>query len=124
MSKFGDTVTDYKRIQLPFPEKTAKGGLHGEVIHVDRYGNSITNITKSDIEGLISAPTTDGLRILLKGKEVFFKQFYSQADKGKLCSLINSNDFLEFFMNKGDASAEYKIVPGDVVEIDVRDNHA
>src|SRR5512135_1704123 len=49
MEKFGDRITDYQTIDLPFPEVTAEGIIRGKIIHIDRFGNAISNITKKDI---------------------------------------------------------------------------
>ena len=116
LSKFGDTITDYHKIELPFASVSRDGILRGEVIHIDRFGNAITNITKADVERLFCSEFAP-CKIMLKGREIPFKRFYLEADNGKLCSLLNSSDFLEFFLYAGNAAAECNITVGDAVEI-------
>ncbi len=116
ISKFGDPVTDYQQIELPFPSLSTTGALKGEVIHIDRFGNAITNITKSDIESLCGSGPTP-CRTMLKGREIPFKRHYAEGEEGKLCSLVNSSEFLEFFIYARNAAAEYNITVGDAVEI-------
>jgi|SRR6185312_3370637 len=44
----GAEVTDWRRLPLPRPERTAAGSL-GQVLHVDRFGNLLTNFTVADL---------------------------------------------------------------------------
>lgn len=116
LSKFGDPITDYQKIELPFASLSPDGTLRGEVIHIDRFGNAITNIRKADIERLFCSEFAP-CKIMLKGREIPCKRFYLEAEGGKLCSLVNSSDFLEFFLYAGNAAAECNITVGDAVEI-------
>jgi S-adenosylmethionine hydrolase len=114
MWKFGETIKDYQKIPLPSPEMRVDGSMKGEVIHIDRFGNAITNITRDEVErGRAGAP----FRIVFRGKEVPFMRFYAEAEGKGLCMLMNSSGFLEIFIYRGDASSEYKISRGDVVEL-------
>ncbi len=112
MMKFGELITDYRRIELPVPSVTPDGVILGEVIHIDRFGNAITNVTKADLEKTGGTP-----KILVKEMEAPMKKFYSDAADGALCSLLNSSDHLEFFVKGGSASSKYAISPGDRVRV-------
>ncbi len=109
MLKFGEPITDYQKIDLPVPSVTPDGVLQGEVIHIDRFGNAITNITKADI-GM-----TGRLKAMFGEIEVPLKKFYSDAPDGSLCCLLNSSDHLELFIDRGSAASKYNISPGDQV---------
>ncbi|MEW6108311.1 MAG: SAM-dependent chlorinase/fluorinase [Nitrospirota bacterium] len=113
---FGEHITDYHKIPLPFPQ-VSDNALKGEVILIDKFGNSITNIKAADIEKLYGAGSISILKILLKGKEIPLKKFYSQAEDRGVYSLINSTGYLEFFIYRGNASSEYNISVGDKVEL-------
>lgn len=117
MSRFGELVSDYQKIPLSVPHLSQEGVLHGEVIHIDRFGNAITNITKTDLTMLLSSGNGGPFRISLKEQEVLLKQFYGQCcDKGLYC-LLNSSGHLEFFMYQGRAADQYHISAGDQVSI-------
>jgi S-adenosyl-L-methionine hydrolase (adenosine-forming) len=119
MSKFGDPITDFQTIAIPTPRLTTEGTLRGEVIHIDYFGNAITNITKSDLDRVHGPGAGGAITAMLKGREIPFRRFYAEAEKGKVCSLINSMGFLELFLYRGSAAAECNISVSDVVEITV-----
>lgn len=117
MWKFGEPITDYQKISLSVPQIAPDGSLEGEVVHIDRFGNAITNITKADIEKL-AGMRPDSVPIILFGeKPAPLKHFYSEADAGTLSSLVNSSDYIELFVYRGSASSEYKISAGAGVRI-------
>jgi S-adenosyl-L-methionine hydrolase (adenosine-forming) len=117
ISEFGDPVADYQAFHVPFPDLTAESQLRGEVIHIDTFGNAITNIGSGDIHGLCRKMGPSTVKITFRGREVPLKEFYSEVDDVGLYSLVNSSGYLEFFMNGGNASAVYNISTGDKVEI-------
>ena len=48
-SSFGPVINDYVRFDLPHPQFDRHSGrLTGSVIHIDRFGNCITNITETE----------------------------------------------------------------------------
>lgn len=107
--EFGPRVGDPVRIELPQPLREAKQ-IIGEVIHIDRFGNAITNIRRSDLEVLGGAWHAG-----LKGMRVPLAVHYAQAEEGALYCLVNSSGHLEFFVNRGDAAGKYGIRKGDPV---------
>jgi S-adenosylmethionine hydrolase len=117
MLKFGEPITDYQKIDLPVPFVTPEGVLQGEVIHIDRFGNAITNITRADMEKIGNAAAGGELKILFRESEVPLKNFYSDAPAGSLCCLWNSSGYLELFTDRGSASSLYNISPGEPVKI-------
>lgn len=120
-SQFGEAITDYEKIGLPKPMKVPDG-IEGEVILVDSFGNAITNVTKQEIEKIISAGSGRPPRILIHKGEVQLKKFYSESAPGELSAVINSSGYLEFFINRGNASSEYKIAVSDKVRVFLKRN--
>jgi S-adenosylmethionine hydrolase len=112
MLKFGEPITDYQKIDLPVPSVSPDGVLQGEVIHIDRFGNAITNITKADI-----GMTGGGLKVAFRESEVPLKKFYSDAADGSLCCLLNSSDHIELFIDRESAASKYNISLGDPVRV-------
>ena len=112
---FGELVTEYMRIRIPEPERPTKNTIEGEIIHIDRFGNAITNIKGE----LIAPPDNSGnrARIVIKGKESVLKQHYSEAEDRELYCLINSFGLLEFFTYCSNASELYNLQVGDMVGI-------
>ncbi|TAN41578.1 MAG: hypothetical protein EPN25_04700 [Nitrospirae bacterium] len=117
LSKFGDPVNDYISIALAIPDLSDAGMIRGEVIHIDRFGNAITNITASELGQLSSSSADSSLRIMLRDLSVPLRKYYEQADKGSLAALMNSSGFLEFFMYEGNAALTHAIATGDSVTV-------
>jgi S-adenosylmethionine hydrolase len=101
-AKLGRMVKSYVAFPIPEPRRLKAQTLQGQVIHTDRFGNLITNITRELIKPWIIAeriPT-----ITIRGQTIKgLKQFYDQAVPGELGAIINSDDFLEIFYNRTSA---------------------
>jgi len=117
IDRFGEVIEDYHTIHLPVALKQNDRSLKGEVILIDGFGNAITNIKKTEIDDLRSLLPEGRLKIFLKGREIQFREYYSQADDRSVSALINSSDYLEVFVYSGSAASEYDIRLGDAVEI-------
>ena len=115
VSKFGEEITEYVRLPFPFPSMPTRTTLEGEVILVDHFGNAITNIRSDDISMLRSTIAQGTLRIIMKGKRIPLKEYYSQAEDKGLHALENSMGYLELFVYRGNASSEFTIKVGDTI---------
>lgn len=112
LENFGERITDY--VKFMFPDPSAAGGrVNGEVIHIDRFGNVITNISKQDIETIGSGP----LKVLVKDRHIDIKNYYSEAGDREPHALINSSGLLEIFIYMGNASNALNIKTGDPVSV-------
>ncbi|MDA8433513.1 MAG: SAM-dependent chlorinase/fluorinase [Nitrospiraceae bacterium] len=116
IEKFGDPITDYRTLDIPFPQ-TSDGRVAGSIIHIDRFGNAISNIGKTDIESLGEKAGVKPFKVYLKDTEVRIRNHYHEAADGILCSLVNSSGCIEFFVKGGRAAAEYGISVGDEVKV-------
>jgi S-adenosylmethionine hydrolase len=115
--RFGDPITDYMTLHVPVPTMASKNTIEGEIIYIDRFGNSITNISGQKISDLSKIDPDEKLKVVMKGREVPFKQFYSEVEDKGLYSLINSFGYLELFVNRGSASAELNVTVGEKVSV-------
>jgi S-adenosylmethionine hydrolase len=117
MEKFGDPITDYRVIDIPFPVTAGEGVLRGCIIHIDRFGNAISNIAEGDLNGLKKLRPGVSFKVLLRGSEVRVKNFYYESGDDNLYALLNSSGYLEFFVRGGSASSQYHVTVGDEVVI-------
>jgi S-adenosylmethionine hydrolase len=90
--------------------------LVGEVLHVDGFGNIITNINEkelaqSQVEGALNVELP---RCRLKLK---FCKAYGETRPHEPLSLIGSHGFLEISLNQGSAAEKFKTKAGDPVTI-------
>ncbi|HEV2764739.1 MAG TPA: SAM-dependent chlorinase/fluorinase, partial [Pyrinomonadaceae bacterium] len=73
--QFGPQVEDFARLARPAPRRDADGTLRASVIHVDRFGNCVTNITPADLP---PERVARGLRLVANGRHVRrFQTFYA-----------------------------------------------
>jgi S-adenosylmethionine hydrolase len=117
VTNFGDPITDYVTLPVPVPVMPAKNIIEGEVIYIDRFGNLITNIPSQKIDELYKSNPNVKLKVIVKGREVPLKNYYSQAGDNSLYSLINSFGYLELFVNRGSASSNFGITAGEKVGV-------
>ena len=117
VNDFGRPIKDY--IFPEFAESYVKDGkLIGVVIHIDDFGNIISNISKEDLESY-GIHESDQLEIIL-GDKIFHLNFHSTYGKvpfGSPLALISSRNFLEFAVNQGDASHFFGSKVQDLVTI-------
>ena len=112
-SDFGSEIQDYALPKFTKPY-VRKAKLLGEVLHVDDFGNLITNIGMKDLEktGVGEGFT---LHVEIKGKplELKFCSAYGEVSGKKPLAIIGSSDFLEIAVNQGDASKKFKAKTGE-----------
>ncbi len=113
---FGEEITDFVKLNVPLAKKT-ENGFEGHVVHIDRFGNVITNITYKDIQSLVPEGGQLGaVSIAVAGKEIKgLKKFYAEAVPGEPGAIINSSGHLEIFLFKQNARTTLSIKRGDVI---------
>jgi len=114
---FGDPITDYVNVRLPVPVMSKENTIEGEVIYVDIFGNAITNIHAQKIDELRGSKPEVKTKVVVKGKEVAVKEYYSQAEDKGLYSLINSFGYIELFVRNSSASSDFGITVGEKISV-------
>lgn len=98
---FGRWVEDF--VKLPLPQlRSAPGGLVGEVVYVDRFGNLVTNIDLQSFYALVK-----GKRYrITAGQETLeaISRSYSDGQPGQLLALFGCQQTLELSVNRGSAA--------------------
>lgn len=115
---FGEEITDYMKLNIPAPKTTANS-IEGHIVHIDRFGNIITNITYKDIRAIFSEGMDMGATtVSVAGKEIRgFKKFYAEAAPGEPGAIINSSGYLEIFLFKQNARAALSVKRGEAVRL-------
>lgn len=116
VSKLGAAVHDAMRLSGGTPVRTGKRLFSGEVIHVDRFGNLITNLMVSNFPEI----RTRGF-ILRAGLEIFdaLMPSYAAASVGEPVVVIGSCGTLEIAVNQGRADKRLGVVTGSPVELEL-----
>jgi hypothetical protein len=117
---FGEELTEYTKLNIPVP-KMAGNSIDGHVVHIDRFGNIITNITYKDIRTLLPEGADLGTTtVSIIGKEIKgLKKFYAEASPGEPGAIINSSGALEIFMFKQNARTVLSVKRGETVRLTI-----
>ncbi|MGD6807283.1 MAG: SAM hydrolase/SAM-dependent halogenase family protein [Candidatus Bathyarchaeia archaeon] len=89
------------------------GVLHGEVLHIDGFGNVITNLTRNML------PQTSLLKVVIHSLsfQLALAKAYGQSKPLEVTALIGSHGFLELALNQGSFADKYQINIGCQVEV-------
>ena len=103
-----------KLVMLPWPEPRWNGNLlQGEVVHVDRFGNAVTNIHRTHLEGR-GRPT----KIVAGSCRVaHIHAAYGDVPADTPLALSGSADLLEISVNQGHAADAFTLAPGTPVHV-------
>ena len=102
--EFGKKIKDYVRLQPLKAETSRQGETLGRIIHIDRFGNCVTNITQAE---LTSDMIAAGVKVRLKRKVVkSFRSYFVEdtGSKDKVFAIWGSAGFLEI-ATAGDSAA-------------------
>jgi S-adenosylmethionine hydrolase len=112
---FAREVQDFVRLPLARPRRLPDGTLEAAVIHVDRFGNLVTNLTPRDI-------TDEGGLVLRAGDRVVrrFRRFYAEEPPGSSepFAIWGSAGFLEISVNLGSASRALGARRGQMIKVE------
>lgn len=112
--KLGLEVNNYVRLSSLQAEASRDGVISGRVIHIDHFGNCVTNITPNELTEKMSA---GGFRLTIKGQQVdTLRRFF--AEEGSANSVFcvwGSAGFLEITAKNQSAAKRLKVKRGDSV---------
>jgi S-adenosylmethionine hydrolase len=110
LQKFGDSLSHVLAFHTPRPFHDNQGRLVGRVLHIDNFGNLITNIRDGDLPA--------GRTTVKIGKQHIdgISQFY--ADKEGLAAIIGSSGYVEISLKNGDAAASLNARVGDEIRLE------
>jgi S-adenosylmethionine hydrolase len=112
LTALGRAATSLVRLDIPLP-RASDGGVDGEVLRVDRFGNLTTNIDEATLSKM-SGPVTVRIGAELIPRVV---STYADATPGELCALVGSSDRLEVAVNGGSAAALLGLGRGAPVQL-------
>jgi hypothetical protein len=108
--RFGPLVADPVRLALARPQRSGSSA-RGDIVHIDRFGNLITNIPAS-----WASPEH---RFRVKGTEgIPFRETYGHASPRELFALVGSAGTVEISVRDGSAANRLAAGRGTVVLLD------
>jgi S-adenosylmethionine hydrolase len=113
--KLGEKTNDYVRLRSLKPEMSKTGQTVGRIIHIDRFGNCVTNITRAE---LTPEMTAGGAKLRIKRKVVkSFRSYFADetGSKDKVFAIWGSAGFLEIAAAQESAAKILSARRGDSV---------
>ncbi len=121
--KFGPKIVSYKRLDVRKP-KGEGNNLIGAILHIDKFGNLITNVPAEMLAQKRQGSDSRLLRLRLVrgskiespepiGLDVIFRKTYGEAQKGEALCLSGSLGLVEIAIREGSASEWLKARVGD-----------
>ena len=114
-SEFGPEIP---KIVTPKYAKITKrrNALTGEVIHVDGFGNIVTNVREEDCD-LVGVKKTVDLKLEDNRLKLKLCKAYSEVKAQQPLVIIGSHNFLEISINQGNAAENFQTRAGDKVTL-------
>jgi S-adenosylmethionine hydrolase len=114
-AEFGPEIHDAAKPD--FAKVTLREGvLVGEVLHVDNFGNIITNISEKDLARIRIASVIN-VKLPAQELELKFCKAYGEAEPKEPLALIGSHGYLEISLNQGSAAEKFKAKPRDKIQL-------
>jgi hypothetical protein len=104
MTEFGEELSDFVRLDPLLPAVRSDGSVEGRVIHIDRFGNCITNLTRDNFS---EDQAASGAQLRINGRELTsFRQSFSEGAVAgdDLFYLVGSAGFLEIAARNSSAA--------------------
>jgi len=116
-ASFGPRIDDFKTFTITNPKWESKV-LVGEIVHVDRFGNLISNLTPQHLEEVHSVTKHRQLSVRIGEQIVEGLVFsYSEGEGNQPSALINSDGRLEIFVKEAPAAELLKVGRGARIEV-------
>jgi S-adenosylmethionine hydrolase len=116
----GVMIEDHQRLAPLAPHSRGDNILGARIIHIDRFGNCITNLTQRELtQKLIKG----GTHLVIKGKKITtFRQFFSDRGGGKqeLFLVWGSAGFLEIAAQNASAAKVLNVERGERVKVSTK----
>jgi S-adenosylmethionine hydrolase len=109
----GGPLATLEGLPWPMPQETTTG-IHGEIIHIDAFGNLVTNLPASLVPQLLSAG-----RLRVGTHEITtIVRTYGEAVPGTAVALVGSQGFIEAAIVEGRADERLNARLGTLVALD------
>jgi S-adenosylmethionine hydrolase len=109
LNELGQSITSVNVFPLPRPQTDAGGNLIGHILHIDHFGNLVTDITRQDLP-------SGGYFIQVAGHQIGSLS-HSYEHSRSLLALIGSSGRLEIALTGGNAARLLGSKLGDELRI-------
>jgi len=119
LDEFGRKLNVDELVKLPaLRAEIDKHFIQARIVHIDRFGNAITNLRREDFSEWLSCHGRQNWSAKIHGLRFnSLCQTYAEVPAGEPLLLFNSYGLLELAVNRGNAAEQFGICKGDVLEI-------
>lgn len=114
LQALGAPFDDPVRFTVQHPRREPDGSLRGQIVHVDRFGNLVSNIPGDWLAGQFWVVRIAGQQIV--GPNLA----YAEVAPGQLLTLVSSDGTLEVAMRDGSAAARLGAAAGEPIVVTPR----
>lgn len=116
LGRLGPPPDTMELLELPEMEIDEQGTVTGQIVHVDRFGNLITNLPEPALVHALGS--LSGCEVLCAGQTLApVQRTYASVARGEPLALINSSNLLEVAVNAGSAVVTFGVDVGDEVHV-------
>jgi S-adenosylmethionine hydrolase len=102
---FGPEISDPVRLELPKVRRASEHEFVGAILHIDRFGNLISNFPAADMEKVVERGRPS-FQFLVENQMISqYRNSYSDAAPGELFAISGSSGYVEFSVREGSAAA-------------------
>ncbi len=113
LRQVGAPVSHIETMTLATTRDREDGGLEGQVLHIDHFGNAITNIEASQVNGLTVEVEVHARDLKLST----VSSTYGDVERNAPLALIGSHGFLELAVREGSVALAHGVSRGTVVSL-------
>lgn len=113
LQELGVPIDDIVRLSSSMPSRQPDGSIQGHVLHIDRFGNCITDISADMLSPEIP------VYVNVAGHSIQgISTTYADVESGQATSLVGSSGFLEVAVRAGSAADQLNIQLRDTVSVE------
>jgi S-adenosylmethionine hydrolase len=117
ISALGPTVKEITELSIA-PAVQRGNTIEGKVIHVDGFGNLVTNISRASIDALAASFRATQLLVrIAEGASMEIFQAYADAPTGVSLAILGSFELLEIAVRDGSAASVFGLGEGAPVTV-------
>jgi S-adenosylmethionine hydrolase len=117
LEQLGTEIKDYVRLDYLKPQQAGRQITQASIIHVDRFGNCITNLKR---EHLTDEMIARGVRLSVNGREITsVHRFFAEGNEatGELFAIWGSAGYLEIAAFRASAAQLLNCQRGQTIEV-------
>jgi len=118
ISEMGRTIHDPVTLKIPEPKVIGTSKIQGEIIHVDHFGNLISNIPVELYERLRAGWGNRSIRISILAQGIGkIVRYYGEGSEEEPFALFNSSGWMEIFWKGSNAAEKLGVRRGEKVHL-------